>query len=56
MSAFYKEQEDDPEGFNDWGKFTAHVVYEQRCEIARLRKLLLDHSVDPGSRSDPLEH
>lgn len=56
MSAFYKEQEDDPACFNDFGKLTAHVVCEQRREIERLRKLLLDNSVNPGSWSDPLKH
>lgn len=54
MSAFYKEQEDDPACFNDFGTLTAHVVCEQRLEIERLRTKLLNNSIDPGSWNDPL--
>lgn len=54
MTGAYKDQEHEPEGFDDWGNFTAHVVHAQRREVARLRSKLSDHGIDPGGWDDPL--
>lgn len=53
MTDAYKRQKEDSDGFDDWGKFTAHVVCEQRREIERLRGLLRAKGVDPGAWHDP---
>jgi len=50
----YRVQEHLPDGFNDWGMFTAHVVHSQRKEIDRLRALLEGHSIEAGEWEDPL--
>lgn len=55
MTDAYRRQKEDPAGFDDWGKFTAYVVYEQRREIDRLRELLQTKGADPGAWDDPLE-
>ena len=55
MTDAYKRQKDEPGGFDDWGKFTAHVVCAQRQEMERLRALLDEHGVDAGSWDDPFE-
>jgi hypothetical protein len=48
MIAAYKAQEHSPDGFNDWGMFTANVVHAQRTEIQRLRELLRERGIDAG--------
>lgn len=55
MTDAYRRQKEGADGFDDWGKFTAHVVCEQRREIERLRGFLETSSVDPGTWDDPLE-
>lgn len=55
MTDAYRRQKEDPAGFDDWGKFTAYVVCEQRREIERLRALLVEKGADPGAWNDPLE-
>jgi hypothetical protein len=55
MIAAYKVQEHAPDGFNDWGMFTAHVVHAQRIEIRRLHELLQGRGVGPGEWEDPLD-
>jgi len=50
----YQAQEHLPDGFDDWGQFTAHVVHAQRVEIGRLRDLLVQHGIDAGEWDDPL--
>jgi len=55
MSSIYKSQENSPNGFDDWGMFTAHVVYTQRKEIERLRDILKEKNIDPGPWDDPFE-
>jgi len=54
MIAAYKAQEHSPDGYNDWGMFTAHVVHAQRAEIERLRGLLREHGVEVDEWEDPL--
>lgn len=54
MIDVYRQQENLPDGFNDWGMFTAHVVHAQRMEIERLRGLLDQNGVDAGDWDDPL--
>lgn len=53
MIAAYRAQQT-PEGFDDWGMFTAHVVHAQRVEIERLRHLLREESIEVGQWADPL--
>lgn len=56
MTEVYKRQKDLPDGFDDWGRFTAYVVCEQRREIERLRGLLKQkNGIEPGEWNDPLE-
>jgi predicted N-acyltransferase len=54
MIAAYRAQQA-PEGFDDWGKFTAHVVHAQRMEIERLRRLLREQGIEVGEWDDPLD-
>ncbi|MCO6437239.1 MAG: hypothetical protein J5J06_09150 [Phycisphaerae bacterium] len=53
MTDAYKRQKEAADGFDDWGKFTAHVVCEQRREIERLRGILQHKGLDPGDWDDP---
>jgi hypothetical protein len=53
MSRIYKNQEHNQTGYDDWGKFTAHVVHSQRNEIDRLRTLCQQKGVDPSAWNDP---
>jgi hypothetical protein len=55
MTDAYKQQKENPDGFDDWGRFTAHVVWEQRREIERLRGLLQESGIDAGAREDPFD-
>jgi hypothetical protein len=55
MIGAYKAQEHAPNGFNDWGVFTAHVVHAQRTEIQRLHGLLQGRGIDAGQWADPLD-
>jgi hypothetical protein len=55
MTRAYKGQEHTPDGFDDWGNFTAHVVHAQRAEIERLRKLVGQQGLELGEWDDPLE-
>ena len=55
MIAVYQAQEHLPEGFDDWGMFTAHVVHTQRTEIERLRGLLEQNGIESGDWDDPLQ-
>lgn len=55
MSDIYLAQKSSPDGFSDWGEYTAHVVCLYCREIERLRKMLESHSIDPGGWNDPLE-
>ena len=55
MTDAYRRQKELPDGFDDWGKFTAYVVCEQRRKIERLRGLLGERGVDPGACEDPFE-
>lgn len=52
MTDAYQQQKTSANGFDDWGKFTAHVVYAHRQEIQRLRELLTDQGVPLGPWSD----
>lgn len=54
MTDVYRQQKEWPDGFNDWGMFTGHVVHAQREEIERLRGLLEQKGVDAGDWADPL--
>lgn len=54
MKLSYKDQQHAPDGFDDWGEFTAHVVHAQRREIDRLRDRLREHGIEPGDWDDPL--
>ena len=49
----YRSQETWREGFDDWGKYTAHVVCAQRQEIKRLQRSLESKWIDAGSWDDP---
>lgn len=55
MTDAYKRQKELADGFDDWGRFTAYVVCEQRREIERLRGLLQANGIDPGTWDDPFE-
>lgn len=55
MTDAYKRQKDGPDGFDDWGRFTAHVVCTQRQEMERLRALLEEHGINAGSWDGPFE-
>lgn len=56
MTEAYKRQKEIPDGFDDWGRFTAYCVCEQRREIARLRGLLQENGLDPGQWEDSFEY
>ena len=55
MSTTYKGQEASADGFDDWGEYTAHVIYLHRKEIYRLQQLLESKELNPGSWADPFE-
>jgi hypothetical protein len=52
MTEAYQQQKTVPNGFDDWGKFTAHIVCAHRQEIQRLRQLLADRGVSLGPWDD----
>lgn len=54
MIVAYRAQQT-PEGFDDWGRFTAHVVHAQHAEIERLRCLLREQGIGVGEWDDPLD-
>jgi hypothetical protein len=53
-SRVYKVQEHQAGGYDDFGEFSAHVASYYRQEVLRLRAILQQHGIDPGSWSDPL--
>lgn len=55
MSRAYNAQKHDPDGWDDWGMFTAHVVHGLIAEVGRLRHMLRCHGIDPGPERDPFE-
>lgn len=54
MTRAYKGQKYAPNGYDDWGDFTAHVVHAQRGEIDRLRSLIAQQRIDLNLWDDPL--
>lgn len=54
MGAFYKAQEHQQGGYDDWGEFTAHAVSEYKAEIDRLRRLLAQKNVPLPAWTDPV--
>ena len=53
-SRIYKEQEHEGGGYDDFGKFSAHVAHGYRQEVLRLRAILEQNGIDPGDWSDPI--
>ena len=53
-SAFFLGQKDQADGYDDFGEFSAHVAHGYRREILRLRGILQQNGVSPGTWSDPL--
>ena len=54
-SRVYKAQEQQASGYDDFGEFSAHIAYSYQQEVFRLRDILQQHGVDPGTWSDPVD-
>jgi len=55
MKNVYNAQKRDPDGWNDWGMFTAHVVHGLVQEVAELRARVEGEGIDTGPERDPFE-
>lgn len=54
MSELYSRQKNHDDGYDDWGEYTAHIVYMYQQELDRVVLLAQDGGVVIAI-SDPLE-
>lgn len=55
MKGVYNAQKAHPEGWQDWGMFTAHVVHGLIEEVGHLRGLLRANGIKAPPARDPFE-